>query len=187
MRYLLNYATQIGIKPRQSDFVTAYLNSETLDTARGVIEKPEDFVIKLRKILYGLKQAARGWYNTMTAWFIKHGYRISDADPCLFISNKGSLAFAWVDNLILIGNDTDEILRSLSKSFKIKDRIRTSGYLSQCTRSDIAYTVGKLLQFQPNKIMTLIGFVNCGYSEDNKSQTTNGYCFQMAGGGGYFW
>jgi len=100
MRYLLYYATQKKIIPRQTDFVTAYLNSKTKELARALINEPGNFVIKLKKTLYGLKQAARGWYTTMSDWFIGHGYRISDADPCLFISNQGDLAFAWVDDLI---------------------------------------------------------------------------------------
>lgn len=101
MRYILNYAAQKKIKPRQADFVTAYLNSileeeeavyislpegfvewiretkqETYNNklARDLINNPEGYIIKLKKTLYGLKQAARGWYTTMTNWFIKNGY-----------------------------------------------------------------------------------------------------------------
>lgn len=148
MRYVLNHATQRKIKPRQADFVTAYLNSKleeeeavyislpdgfvewlketkqetyTKELARELIDNPADFVIKLKKTLYGLKQAARGWYTTMNEWFIKNGYRISDADPCLLISDKGDLAFAWVDDLILVGENTDELIRNLNKDFKIND------------------------------------------------------------------
>lgn len=147
-RYVLNHATQRKIKPQQADFVTAYLNSKleeeeavyislpdgfvewlqetkqetyTNDLSRALIKNPDGFVIKLKKTLYGLKQAARGWYTTMTDWFIKHGYWISDADPCLLISNQGDLAFAWVDNLILVGENTDELIKNISKDFKIKD------------------------------------------------------------------
>lgn len=57
----------------------------------------------------------------MTACFTTNGYRISNADPCLFISDKGSLAFAWVDDLILVGTDTNEMLKQISNQFKIKD------------------------------------------------------------------
>lgn len=148
MRYIIYHATQRKIKPRQAGFVTAYLNSKledeeavyislpegfvewlketkqetyTKEIVQSLIEEPEGYVIKLKKTLYGLKQAARGWYTTMTNWFIKHGYRISDADPCLLISDKGDLAFAWVDDLILVGENTDELISKLQKDFKIKD------------------------------------------------------------------
>jgi hypothetical protein len=93
----------------------------TQDLAQSLIDKPEEFVVKLKKTLYGLKQAARGWYTTMTSWFISNGYRISDADPCLMISDEGDLAFAWVDDLILVGDNTDELISKLGKDFKIKD------------------------------------------------------------------
>jgi len=81
MRYVLYHAAQRKIKPRQADFVTAYLNSKTKELSRALIDEPEGFVIK---------------------WFTNNGYRISDADPCLMISNQGDLAFAWVDDLILV-------------------------------------------------------------------------------------
>jgi hypothetical protein len=57
----------------------------TKDPARSLINGPKRFVIKLKKTLCGLKQAAQGWYTTMTNWFINNGYQISDTDPCLMI------------------------------------------------------------------------------------------------------
>lgn len=311
MRYVLNHAIQRGIQPRQADFVTAYLNSKleneeavyislpdgfvewvretkqetyTKELARSLIEEPEGFVIKLKKTLYGLKQAARGWYTTMTNWFIKNGYRISDADPCLLILEKGDLAFAWVDDLILVGDNTDELIRKISQDFKIKDlgqaqhilgmkieylpdgkmfinqehyvktlveeygledgkttgtpmqanikleksteeeskmfkekgldyrsAIGSLNYLSQCTRPDITYTVGKLSQFleKPNESHwsafkrvvrylkgtqdwgllyhpegghEVTGYVDSSLAEDESSLSTSGYNFQCGSG-----
>lgn len=37
------------------------------------------------------------------------------------ISDKGDLAFAWVDHLILVGENTDELVSKLNQDFKIKD------------------------------------------------------------------
>lgn len=51
----------------------------------------------------------------MTSWFTANGYQVSNADPCLFISDKGGLAFAWVDDLILVGKGTDEVLETVAK------------------------------------------------------------------------
>lgn len=74
MQYILYLAAQRKITPLQADFVTAYLNSKTKEVSRALINEPGEFVIKLKKTLYGLKQAARGWYTTMTDWFVGHGY-----------------------------------------------------------------------------------------------------------------
>jgi hypothetical protein len=311
MRYILYYAVQRKIKPRQADFVTAYLNSKleddeavyislpegfvewlretkqeayTQELARSLIDEPEGYVVKLKKTLYGLKQAARGWYTTMTDWFVKNGYQISDADPCLFISNKGDLAFAWVDDLILVGENTEELITKLGKDFKIKDlgvaqhilgmkieyladgrmfinqehyvknlieeygledgkttatpmqanikllksteeesgafkqkgldyrsAIGSLNYLSQCTRPDITYVVGKLSQFlenpnethwcafkrvvrylkgsqdwgllyQPNSGHEIVGYVDSSWAEDEQSLSTSGYNFSCGSG-----
>ncbi|MBW0477370.1 hypothetical protein O181_017085 [Austropuccinia psidii MF-1] len=42
------------------------------------------------------------------------------ADACLFIG-KDLILFAWVDDIILIGKEANNILNKLSKDFRIKD------------------------------------------------------------------
>ncbi|GMF14669.1 unnamed protein product [Phytophthora lilii] len=42
-------------------------------------------VCKLRRSLYGLKQAAAVWYQTIRAVFKKMGFRECRADPCMFV------------------------------------------------------------------------------------------------------
>ncbi|MBW0557458.1 hypothetical protein O181_097173, partial [Austropuccinia psidii MF-1] len=147
MRFLLSHAAITNQKVRQADFVTAYLNSKLpedesvyIELPDGFVEwlketkpttyiedigiqlinNPKTFVIKLKKALYGLKQAARSWYETLGNWLIKNGFVKSMADACLFIG-KDVILFAWVDDIILIGKEADNILKRLEKDFKVKD------------------------------------------------------------------
>ncbi|MBW0540643.1 hypothetical protein O181_080358 [Austropuccinia psidii MF-1] len=84
------------------------------------MNNPTDYVLKLKKSLYGLKQAARSWYQTLKNWLIGYGFLTSNADPCLFIRNQ-TISFSWVDDILVVGNDSSQIINKLKSSFKIKD------------------------------------------------------------------
>ncbi|KNZ59604.1 hypothetical protein VP01_1696g3 [Puccinia sorghi] len=61
--------------------------------------------LKLKKSFYGLKQAPKNWYDTLTSWFNKINFYQSIVDPCLFIQkDKKSFIFLHVDDLVVIGD-----------------------------------------------------------------------------------
>ena len=86
-RYLISLVIQEGIDLRLMDVVTAYLYG-ALDTDI-YMKLPEGFKlpnscksssrehlsIKLNKSLYGLKQSARMWYNRLSEYLSKEGYK----------------------------------------------------------------------------------------------------------------
>jgi len=84
-------------------------------------------VCKLKKSLYGLKQASGQWYDKLASSLHSEGYKHSDSDYSLFYRKKGSsLVFVaiYVDDIILTGTDVSEInsLKAfLHDQFKIKD------------------------------------------------------------------
>ncbi|MBW0493743.1 hypothetical protein O181_033458 [Austropuccinia psidii MF-1] len=84
------------------------------------MNSPTDYVLKCKKSLYGLKQAARSWYQTLKNWLIGYGFITSNADPCLFIRNQ-TILFSWVDDILVAGNDSIQIINELKSDFKIKD------------------------------------------------------------------
>jgi len=77
--------------------------------------------------LHGLKQFGREWFAKLSSFFISVGYIQSMNDYSLFInSSEGSFTtlLVYVDDIILAGNDKEEIDRvkeALNKTFKIKD------------------------------------------------------------------
>lgn len=79
----------------QCDVKTAYLNAEIdeeiyIEPSEG-FEDPEGKVWRLKKCLYGLKQSARVWNQTLTAALKTIGFIQATSDPCLYTrpSRKG--------------------------------------------------------------------------------------------------
>ncbi|XP_065859997.1 uncharacterized mitochondrial protein AtMg00810-like [Euphorbia lathyris] len=93
----------------------------------GITATAPNQVCKLNKSLYGLKQAGRQWNLKLTQAIKSIGYKQSAADPSLFTKQRSSLFSAilvYVDDVILVGNDTHSITitkQHLDKLFSIKD------------------------------------------------------------------
>lgn len=94
---------------------------------QGFSKKDKTRVCKLKKSIYGLKQASRNWYYKFTRSLISLGYKQSKADHSLFIYKNGDAyvaALIYVDDVILVGNDVRWIERTksyLDEKFSIKD------------------------------------------------------------------
>ena len=75
-------------------------------------EHPE-YVCKLKKSLYGLKQSARCWNETLDSFLMKNGYKKSNADSCIYvksIKNEDSfisfvILAVYVDDIIPVSHD----------------------------------------------------------------------------------
>jgi len=50
------------------------------------------FFIKLKKNLYGCKQAAHNWYQNLDKGLLAHGFYQLMSDPCFFICNDCMIA-----------------------------------------------------------------------------------------------
>lgn len=81
-------------------------------------------VCKLKRCIYGLKQASRCWNQTFADYLHSIGFDISTADPCLFIRHNGEkkLVCLYVDDGLVATNDlteSDKFLNELRSKFKI--------------------------------------------------------------------
>ena len=94
-------------------------------------ERP-DFVCKLKKSIYGLKQSARCWNSTLDQHLISSGYHKSNADGCIYIkvcNTDGQIGFVimavCVDDIIPISNDIHMLNREkslLCQRFEMVDK-----------------------------------------------------------------
>ena len=83
---------------------------------------------KLKKSLYGSKQAPRQWYKKFESFMTEHKFHKTHADHCVFVKNypEGDflILLLYVDDMLIVGSNTKRIANlkdALSKSFAMKD------------------------------------------------------------------
>lgn len=145
-RTLLTVASARNLVVRQYDVKTAFLNG-SLDE-EIYMKPPPGFVdnnnvLKLHKSLYGLKQAARVWNQTLHKAMFNAGFRQSKFDECLYIYKDDSnvcYAIVHVDDMIFASNSGTLInakIIELNKSFELKCLGDLKNYLGiEITRDD---------------------------------------------------
>lgn len=84
-------------------------------------------VCRLKKALYGLRQAPRLWANKLGITLIAAGFKHSKADYSLYTKTSGdsiTVVLVYVDDLLITGNCPDSISAlkiTLSNAFHMKD------------------------------------------------------------------
>ena len=85
------------------------------------------YVCKLRKALYGLKEAPRAWSNRFSSHLQNIGFEISEADHLLYVRRIGAgivIIVVYVDDVIITGDceeDIDQVKGLLKAEFDMKD------------------------------------------------------------------
>ena len=86
-------------------------------------------VRRLNKSMYGLKQAAKNWYEELANFFIQKNFVRSKNDYCLFpLQQKWErqklLVLIWVNDLVIAGSSLQDIedSKTLEIKFKMDDR-----------------------------------------------------------------
>ncbi|KAL4590248.1 hypothetical protein LXL04_003174 [Taraxacum kok-saghyz] len=117
----------------QMDVKTSFLNGHLLEDVYMV--QPEGFVdkkhpnkvCKLKRSIYGLKQASRSWNLHFDEEITKYGFIKNEDDACVYMITSGSIVtflVFCVDDILLMGNDIPPLhgVKSwLGKCFSKKD------------------------------------------------------------------
>lgn len=118
---------------RQFDFNNAYLNGVLRDAVYVVpprsIESDPDFVWKLKKGLYGLKEAGRIWNKTFVKTLTKIGFAKNIAEPCMYAGmykGKKVLLLIHVDD-VLVSAASEEATLWVGKQLGLHHKIRDEG------------------------------------------------------------
>nr|GEV34837.1 retrovirus-related Pol polyprotein from transposon TNT 1-94 [Tanacetum cinerariifolium] len=104
----------------QMDVKTAFLNGELKEEV--YVSQPEGFVdpdhpnyiYRLKKALYGLKEAPRAWYDTLLRFLLANGFSKGVVDPTLFIRKTGKHTLhvqIYVDDIIFASTDPRDCLQ----------------------------------------------------------------------------
>ena len=114
------------------DVKTTFLNGVIEEEV--YIKQPQGFefedrrthVCKLKKDLYGMKQAQRAWYGRINSFLTSLGFTKSKDDPNLYfnvVDNEPIILLFYVDDLLLKGNEKQilECKKNFVAEFEMKD------------------------------------------------------------------
>lgn len=169
IRSILSIAASEQMHLAQFDVSTAFLYGELEEVI--YMQQPEgykngtDQVCQLQKSLYGLKQASRCWFKRFGKYLISLGFKVSDADPCLFMrkeNDKSIIMALYVDDGLVAATDPQDLkifLQDLSKEFKITSQ-KASYFLGlEIEQTDDYITINQ--QAFAKKILERFNFSDC--------------------------
>ena len=116
----------------QMDVKTTFLNGVIqeevyIEQLQGFeVEDKVTHVCKLKKDLYGLKEAPRAWYGRIDSFLTSLGFTKSKYDPNLYMKimdYEPVILLLYVDDLFLTGNGKQitESKKKLAEEFEMKD------------------------------------------------------------------
>lgn len=152
------------------------------------IENCENKVCKLKKSLYGLKQASAVWNKNFDEFVKGNGFRQCDADRCLYVCNKNQTVLhvlLYVDDFIIASNCMEELEKTkeiLMRKFQMRDMGDLSYFLGiSITRTDgnlyldqSAYIDRVLKKFNMEKCKPVNTPIEISPSENLESQSIIG-------------
>ncbi|KZV18416.1 hypothetical protein F511_19192 [Dorcoceras hygrometricum] len=115
-RIIMALVAHFDLELHQMDVKTAVLNGDIDETIymrqpEGFVSgDPDNMVCKLKKSIYGLKQASRQWYFKFHQVIISFGFEMNMVDDCVYHKFSGSkhiFLVLYVDDILLASNDIE--------------------------------------------------------------------------------
>ncbi|GKB27442.1 retrotransposon protein, putative, ty1-copia subclass [Tanacetum coccineum] len=133
IRILIAIAAFYDYEIWQMDVKTAFLNGYLNEEV--YMEQPEGFVnqkfpnrvCKLKRSIYGLKQASRQWNKRFDDEIKKFGFSQNRDEPCVYVKASGSYVtflILYVDDILIMGNKIpmlQDVKSYLGRCFAMKD------------------------------------------------------------------
>jgi hypothetical protein len=132
-RIIMALVAHYDLELHQMDVKTAFLNGDLEE--KVYMAQPKGFVVegkermgcRLKKSIYGLKQASRQWYLKFHETIRKFEFNENEEDNCVYAKFKnGKFIFLilYVDDILLASSDVSLLLETkkfLSSNFDMKD------------------------------------------------------------------
>ncbi|GJW26677.1 retrotransposon protein, putative, ty1-copia subclass [Tanacetum coccineum] len=162
IRILLAIAAYYDYEIWQMDVKTAFLNGHLSEEV--YMEQPKGFVnpkypnhvCKLKRSIYGLKQASRQWNKRFDDEIKKFGFTQNPDESCVYQKASRSyvtILILYVDDILLMGNNISmlqDVKSYLGRSFAMKDL------------GDVAYVLG--IKIYRDRSKRLIGLCQSAYT-----------------------
>ena len=132
-RIIIALVAHFDLELHQMDVKTAFLNGELSENVymaqpKGfIIEGKENLGCRLKRSIYGLKQASRQWYLKFDESIRRFGFEENKEDNCIYAKFSGRkyiFLVLYVDDILLASNDMAlllELKKFLSSNFDMKD------------------------------------------------------------------
>ena len=114
IRILLSIAAHLDYEIWQMDVKTAFLNGNLderiymMQPDGSIAKGQEHMLCKLKKSIYGLKQASRSWNIRFDQAIKSFGFDQCPDESCVYKKRNGNVVvfvLLYVDDILLIGND----------------------------------------------------------------------------------
>nr|GEY32046.1 retrotransposon protein, putative, Ty1-copia subclass [Tanacetum cinerariifolium] len=137
------------------------------DLVRFVMPGHESKVCKLKKSLYGLKEAPKQWHQTFNDVVLSNDFSLNQADKCVYskfdASGKGVIICLYVDDMLIFGTDQDQVNKTnefLSSKFDMKDLGKAEVILGvRIKRGNNGISISQSHYIE--KILTKFNLANC--------------------------
>jgi hypothetical protein len=111
VRLLLILSVLLGLATKQVDYTLAFVHADLKDDVYvrmpRMFERP-GYIYKLKKSLYGLRQAPLNFFLYLKEGLEARGFKQSTYDPCLFVSEK-VICLCYVDDCLFFAKDDADI------------------------------------------------------------------------------
>ncbi|GJX75187.1 putative ribonuclease H-like domain-containing protein [Tanacetum coccineum] len=130
-RNILNYKEFMDVK---SAFLYGKIEEEVYVCQPPGFEDPDfpDRVYKVEKVLYGLHQALKAWYETLSTYLLHNGFQRGNIDKTLFIRrDRGDILLVqvYVDDIIF-GSTKKSLCTEFEKMMHKKFQMSSMGELT---------------------------------------------------------
>jgi Reverse transcriptase (RNA-dependent DNA polymerase) len=173
-RIIIALVAHFDLELYQMDVKTVFLNGD-IDEYIYMSQPPnyesndsKQMVYKLKKSIYGLKQASRQWYFKFHQVIISFGFEPNLVDECIYHKFSGSkfvFLILYVDDILLASNDKNmmhETKKFIFKHFDMKDLDKASYVLGLKIHRDRNKDILELSQqAYIDKVLKRYGMKNC--------------------------
>ena len=131
----------------------------------------KEYVLKLNKSLYGLKQAAHNWFQTLDGALQNRNFKSSNIDQCVYFRSD-CIVLVYVDDCIIISKKNTKVadtliesMRTGTEQFKLEDL----GTMDRFLGVDIKENKNGTIELsQPHLITRFIELINIEENEHSK-------------------